>query len=113
MTCAAAVDEYLRGVVGGDMADSIVMSALARRYGIKIMIFMPPKTDAMDSAQGRRRRNFRGWHIAPDGIGGRPKNLCILATHVHCQHFEPALPFTGCTYQFSRFEKLTEQDREG
>jgi hypothetical protein len=103
----------LCGVVGGDIADNGVMAALARRYGIKIVIFIPPKTDAMDSAQGRRRNNLRGWHIAPEDIGGRSKNLCTLATHVHCVHVEPGAPFSGCSYQLSRFEKVTEQDCEG
>jgi hypothetical protein len=96
MICSVVMDEYVRGVVGGDIADTAVMSALARRYGMKKIIFMPPSTDALDSAQGSRRRPLRRCHIAPEGIGGRPKSLCILATHVHCQHFGPVVPFTGC-----------------
>jgi hypothetical protein len=106
-------DEYLGGVLGGDMADTVVMSALARRYAIKMVIFMRPKTDAMDTTQAKRRTMLRGWHIAPEGIGGRPKNLFILATHLHVQHFEPIVPFNACTHQPGRFRRMTERDREG
>ena len=113
MRTCSVVDAYLDGVLEGDMADTAVMHVLARRYGIQIVVFMPPKTDAMDSAQGRKRTVLRGWHKAPEGIGGRPKILCVLATYLNCQHFEPVVPFSGCTHQVNRFQKITEEDREG
>jgi hypothetical protein len=92
---------------------TVVMSALARRYAIKMVNFMPPQTDAMDTTQAKRRTMLRGWHIAPEGIGGRSQNLFIFATHLHVQHFEPIVPFNACTHQPGRFRRMTERDREG
>jgi hypothetical protein len=83
------------------MADHGVMVALARRYNLKIMVWMPPVLEALDAA--RARSIFRPMVFQCEGLTGRATCRFILATNVGCKHFEPILPMEGYNHLPSRF----------
>jgi hypothetical protein len=108
MTAATAA--YVHGIRDGDMADHGVMFALARRYNIKMFVWMPPVLEALDVA--RARSTFRPHVIHCEGVAARPACLFIFATNVGCEHFEPIVRMQGFNHLPSRLTAWSSRPEE-
>lgn len=114
----AVVQAYVAGMRADDMADQAVWVAFSYRYGIQVLIFQPPRLEALEAAEARRRRNsimkFRPYKAGVEGLQHRPPTAMILATNMHCEHFEPIIPVNSTTQRPGRFTTAgSVPEREG
>lgn len=96
------------GQIEGDgMADHAMIACIGRRYTLQILIWYPPKVEALDKI-GRSTKAYRPHEIA-FAASARSKPLFLLATNVVAEHFEPILPMEGTTHVPSRFTRCDAQ----
>jgi hypothetical protein len=112
------LNAYTAGVRADDMADAAVMVALSRRYTFKLLIFQAPRLEALEAAEGARRRNqqlqFRPFSAGAEGLTGNPATAMVFASNVNHEHFEPIVPMRGLTQRPGRFtQAVARQEQEG
>jgi hypothetical protein len=114
----AVLNAYTAGVRADDMADQTVMVALSHRYAFKLLVFQAPRLEALEAAEGARRRNqqlqFRPFSVGAEGLTGNPATAIVFASNMNHEHFEPIVPMRGLTQRPGRFTPfLAQQQEEG
>lgn len=95
-----------------EMADNLAITNYCKRYNIMLMMWQPPKENAMQVCK-RKNPAFHPYEINASEPRNRNTHAMMINFDTGTPHFEPVLSTNGNSARPGRFKVWDRQERDG